>query len=166
MNFRNNGSRNVLLPTTLVGSYPQPDWLIDRKRLTEMVPPRARAPELWRVEKPLLDTAQDDDTLLAAYRSAQEGYRDGIPDHVVLFTDGRNEDDPGSLSAAQLSAELRAAADPKRPVHVTVISFGPESNAQAVAKALEPVHGYVDSLTTADEVGAAFIHSAAGGVHH
>ena len=105
------------------------------------------------------------DTLLAAYRSAQEGYRDGIPDHVVLFTDGKNEDDPGSISAGQLSAELRATADPKRPVHVTVITFGPESNAQAVAKALEPVGGYVDPLTTADQVGAAFIHSAAGGVH-
>jgi len=39
--------RPQLLPTTLVGSYPQPDWLIDRKRLAEIVPPRARARELW-----------------------------------------------------------------------------------------------------------------------
>jgi Ca-activated chloride channel homolog len=106
------------------------------------------------------------DTLLAAYKSAQAGYRDGIPDHVVLFTDGKNEDDPGSITATELSAKLSAAANPKRPVHVTVISFGPKSNAEAVAKALEPVGGYVDPLTAADEVGAAFIHSAAGGVHH
>src|SRR6266700_465188 len=56
---------NVLFPTTLVGSYPQPDWLIDRKRLTDMVPPRARAPELWRLQGPLLDQAQDDATILA-----------------------------------------------------------------------------------------------------
>jgi hypothetical protein len=106
------------------------------------------------------------DTLLAAYKSAKAGYRAGIPDHVVLFTDGKNQDDPGSISARQLSASLSAAADPKRPVHVTVISFGPESNAATLENALKPVDGYVDPITTADQVGAVFIHSAAGGVHH
>jgi 5-methyltetrahydropteroyltriglutamate--homocysteine methyltransferase len=55
----------MLLPTTLVGSYPQPDWLIDRKRLNDIVPPRARARELWRIQEPLLDSAQDDATILA-----------------------------------------------------------------------------------------------------
>ena len=70
----------MLLPTTLVGSYPQPDWLIDRKRLTEMVPPRARAPELWRVEKPLLDRAQDDATILAIRDQERAG--------IDVITDG------------------------------------------------------------------------------
>ncbi len=52
-----------LFPTTLVGSYPQPDWLIDRKRLADIVPPRARARELWRVEAGTCSTqAQDDAT--------------------------------------------------------------------------------------------------------
>ncbi len=106
------------------------------------------------------------DTLLAAYKSAKAGYRAGIANQVVLFTDGRNEDDPGSISAAQLKASLSAAADPKRPVHVTVISFGPESNAATLKKALESVGGYVDPISTADQVQAVFIHSAAGGVHH
>jgi 5-methyltetrahydropteroyltriglutamate--homocysteine methyltransferase len=54
-----------LLPTTLVGSYPQPDWLIDRERLGERLPPRVRAQEIWRVSEPWLEQAQDDATLLA-----------------------------------------------------------------------------------------------------
>ena len=54
-----------LLPTTLVGSYPQPDWLIDRERLGERLPPRVRAQEIWRVPEPWLEQAQDDATLLA-----------------------------------------------------------------------------------------------------
>jgi methionine synthase II (cobalamin-independent) len=54
-----------LLPTTLVGSYPQPDWLIDRERLGERLPPRVRALEIWRVPEPWLEQAQDDATLLA-----------------------------------------------------------------------------------------------------
>jgi 5-methyltetrahydropteroyltriglutamate--homocysteine methyltransferase len=52
-------------PTTLVGSYPQPEWLIDRARLAGRFPPRVRARELWRVAEPWLAAAQDDATLLA-----------------------------------------------------------------------------------------------------
>jgi 5-methyltetrahydropteroyltriglutamate--homocysteine methyltransferase len=52
-------------PTTLVGSYPQPDWLIDRPRLAGRFPPRVRARELWRVAEPWLAQAQDDATRLA-----------------------------------------------------------------------------------------------------
>jgi 5-methyltetrahydropteroyltriglutamate--homocysteine methyltransferase len=54
-----------LLPTSLVGSYAQPDWLIDRKNLASRFPPRVRAKELWRVAPEFLDQAQDDATLLA-----------------------------------------------------------------------------------------------------
>jgi 5-methyltetrahydropteroyltriglutamate--homocysteine methyltransferase len=54
-----------LIPTTLVGSYPQPDWLIDRERLLSSLPPRVRAKELWRVPEPFLAQAQDDATALA-----------------------------------------------------------------------------------------------------
>jgi 5-methyltetrahydropteroyltriglutamate--homocysteine methyltransferase len=53
------------LLTTVVGSYPQPDWLIDRERLGARLPPRVRARELWRVEEPFLEEAQDDATRLA-----------------------------------------------------------------------------------------------------
>ena len=54
-----------LIPTTLVGSYPQPDWLIDRERLLSDLPARVRARELWRIEEPFLAEAQDDATALA-----------------------------------------------------------------------------------------------------
>ena len=54
-----------LLPTTVVGSYPQPDWLIDRENLRHRSPPRVRRPEIWRVAPDWLDQAQDDATLLA-----------------------------------------------------------------------------------------------------
>src|SRR5579859_2454973 len=54
-----------LLPTTVVGSYPQPEWLIDRARLGSRLPPRIRARELWRIDEEFLEQAQDDATLLA-----------------------------------------------------------------------------------------------------
>src|SRR6516164_3052458 len=56
---------NTILPTTLVGSYPQPDWLIDRAKLAGRLPPRVRAKELWRIAPEWLEQAQDDATLLA-----------------------------------------------------------------------------------------------------
>ena len=55
----------TLLPTTVVGSYPQPDWLVDRDNLRNRLPPRVRAKEIWRVADPLLEQAQDDATVLA-----------------------------------------------------------------------------------------------------
>jgi 5-methyltetrahydropteroyltriglutamate--homocysteine methyltransferase len=55
----------MLFPTTLVGSYPQPDWLIDRQRLAGRFPPRVRVLELWRVPQSLLQQAQDDATIVA-----------------------------------------------------------------------------------------------------
>jgi len=105
------------------------------------------------------------DTVLAAYQSAQAAYREGTPSHAVVFTDGRNEADNPTLSLDQLRDALKAAADPRRPVNLAVITFGAEPDAEALQKALEPVQGYVDRLATAEEVGAAFIHLAAGGLH-
>ena len=55
----------TLIPTSLVGSYPQPDWLIDRQKLGHRMPPRTRAAELWRVAPEFLEQAQDDATILA-----------------------------------------------------------------------------------------------------
>ncbi len=62
-----------LLPTTLVGSYAQPDWLIDRARLGEHLPPRVRARELWRVPEAQLEQAQDDATVLALHDQERAG---------------------------------------------------------------------------------------------
>ena len=70
----------TLLPTTVVGSYPQPDWLIDRERLTHLPPVRVRAQELWRVSEPWLEEAQDDATRLAIRDMEQAG--------IDIITDG------------------------------------------------------------------------------
>ena len=70
----------MLFPTTLVGSYPQPDWLIDRQKLAGRFPPRVRARELWRIPETLLEEAQNDATLLAIRAQEQAG--------VDIITDG------------------------------------------------------------------------------
>jgi len=107
------------------------------------------------------------DTVLAAYLSARNSYRRGTPNQVVLFTDGLNQDDPGAISGPQLTAALKKAIDPKRPVQLSVITFGqPESQADALGKLLEPIDGNVEPLKSASEVDALFIHVAAGGLEH
>src|SRR5438874_3468113 len=70
----------MLFPTTLVGSYPQPEWLIDRQKLAGRFPPRVRAKELWRVPEPHLAEAQDDATLLAIRAQERAG--------LDIITDG------------------------------------------------------------------------------
>ncbi len=66
-------SATILLPTTVVGSYPQPDWLIDRTSLKKRVPARVRATDLWRIPEPWLEQAQDDATLLAIREMERAG---------------------------------------------------------------------------------------------
>ena len=63
----------TLLPTSVVGSYPQPDWLIDRSNLQTRLPPRVRAAEIWRVAPEFLQQAQDDATVLAIRDMEQVG---------------------------------------------------------------------------------------------
>jgi 5-methyltetrahydropteroyltriglutamate--homocysteine methyltransferase len=70
----------MLFPTTLVGSYPQPDWLIDRGKLAGRFPPRVRARELWRVAESFLAEAQDDATRLAIRAQEEAG--------IDIVTDG------------------------------------------------------------------------------
>ena len=63
----------MLLPTTVVGSYPQPDWLIDRENLAKRPPPRVRAREVWRIPEPWLEQAQDDATIVAIHEMESAG---------------------------------------------------------------------------------------------
>lgn len=70
----------TIFPTSLVGSYPQPDWLIDRKKLAGRFPPRVRVNELWNVAPQWLDQAQDDATLLAIRDQERAG--------LDIITDG------------------------------------------------------------------------------
>ncbi len=94
----------MLFPTTLVGSYPQPDWLIDRERLAKNVPPRVRASELWRVAEPYLAQAQDDATLLAIRAQEEAGLdivtdgeirRESYSNRFATALEGIDLDDPG-----------------------------------------------------------------------
>jgi hypothetical protein len=105
------------------------------------------------------------DTILAAYEAARDAARPDVPSHVVVFTDGRNEADRPTLTLEELGQRLAAAKDPHRPVELTVVAFGGQPEAKALADTLEPVDGYLDALDSADEVKAAFIHAAAGGIH-
>jgi len=73
-------TRSDLITTTVVGSYPQPDWLIDREKLRTRLPPRVRSAELWRIEDPYLEDAQDDATLLAIHDMERAG--------IDVITDG------------------------------------------------------------------------------
>jgi 5-methyltetrahydropteroyltriglutamate--homocysteine methyltransferase len=68
------------VPTSLVGSYAQPDWLIDRARLRDRFPPRVRATELWRIDPRYLEEAQDDATLVAIRDQERAG--------LDIITDG------------------------------------------------------------------------------
>ncbi len=90
--------------TTVVGSYPQPGWLIDRARLGERLPPRVRARELWRVPEPFLEEAQDDATRLAVQDMERAGVdvitdgemrRESYSNRFATALDGVDVDDPG-----------------------------------------------------------------------
>src|SRR6187401_2444652 len=74
--------KEPLFPATLVGSYPQPEWLIDRKKLAGRFPPRVRAQELWRVPEAQLAEAQDDATVIAI-RAQEEAGLDIITDGEI-----------------------------------------------------------------------------------
>src|SRR6266576_5525191 len=95
----------MLFPTSLVGSYPQPDWLIDRARLADRFPPRVRARELWRVDPAYLEQAQDDATLLAIRAQEQAGLdiltdgeerRESYSNRFATALDGVDIDNPGT----------------------------------------------------------------------
>jgi len=90
----------VALQTSVVGSYPQPDWLIDRERLGERLPPRVRARELWQVPEPFLEEAQDDATRLAV----QDMERAGID--VVTDGEMRRESYSNRFATALAGVDL------------------------------------------------------------
>jgi 5-methyltetrahydropteroyltriglutamate--homocysteine methyltransferase len=95
----------TLFPTTLVGSYPQPEWLIDRAKLAGRFPPRVRARELWRVEELFLKEAQDDATVLAIQAQEAAGLdiitdgeirRESYSNRFATALEGVDIDNPGS----------------------------------------------------------------------
>jgi 5-methyltetrahydropteroyltriglutamate--homocysteine methyltransferase len=95
----------MLFPTALVGSYPQPEWLIDRTKLAGRFPPRVRARELWRVEESRLREAQDDATVLAIRAQEEAGLdiitdgeirRESYSNRFATALEGVDLDNPGT----------------------------------------------------------------------
>jgi 5-methyltetrahydropteroyltriglutamate--homocysteine methyltransferase len=95
----------MLFPTTIVGSYPQPDWLIDRKKLAGRFPPRVRAKELWRIPEPYLQEAMEDATLVAIRAQERAGLdiitdgeirRESYSNRIATALDGIDIDNPGT----------------------------------------------------------------------
>jgi len=127
---------HALLPTSLVGSYAQPEWLIDRKKLAGRFPPRTRALELWRVPREFLDEAQNDATLLAIRDQERAGLdiitdgemrRESYSNRFATALDGVDIDNPGTAldrsghpnPVPRVVGEIRR----KHPVEVADVKF-------------------------------------------
>jgi 5-methyltetrahydropteroyltriglutamate--homocysteine methyltransferase len=126
----------LALVTTVVGSYPQPSWLIDRDRLGERLPPRVRARELWRVPEPYLEEAQDDATRLAVADMERVGIdvitdgemrRESYSNRFATALSGVDLDEPGVAldrtghpnPVPRVVGEIRRS----RPVEVRDVEF-------------------------------------------
>ena len=125
-----------LLPTSLVGSYAQPEWLIDRAKLAGRFPPRVRARELWRVAPQWLEQAQDDATLLAIRDQERAGLdiitdgemrRESYSNRFATALEGVDIDNPGSAldrsghpnPVPRVTGKVRR----KHPVEVADVKF-------------------------------------------
>src|SRR6187399_700257 len=128
--------KEPLFPATLVGSYPQPEWLIDRKKLAGRFPPRVRAQELWRVPEAQLAEAQDDATVIAIRAQEEAGLdiitdgeirRESYSNRFATALEGVDLDNPGSAldrsghpnPVPRIVGRVRR----KRPVEVQDVAF-------------------------------------------
>lgn len=135
----------MLFPTSLVGSYPQPDWLIDRSRLAGRFPPRVRARELWRVEPAFLEQAQRDATQLAIRDQERAGLdiitdgemcRESYSNRFATALDGVDIDNPGTaLDRSGHPNPVPRVTGPvrrKHPVEVADLGFLRANTARTV----------------------------------
>ena len=126
----------MIFPTSLVGSYPQPDWLIDRERLRHRFPPRVRATELWRVPPDHLDEAQQDATVLAIRAQELAGLdivtdgeirRESYSNRFATALEGVDVDHPGTAldRSGQPNPVPRVTGPIRRrhPVEVADVTF-------------------------------------------
>ena len=124
------------LLTTVVGSYPQPEWLIDRDNLKGRLPPRVRAREIWRIDPRFLEQAQDDATLLAIRDMELAGIdiisdgemrRESYSNRVATALEGMDIDNPGTAldrtghpnPVPRVARPIRRA----RPIQVRDVEF-------------------------------------------
>ena len=141
---------STVLPTTLVGSYPQPDWLIDRAKLAGRFPPRVRAQELWRVAPEWLEQAQDDATILAIRDQERAGLdiitdgemrRESYSNRFATALEGVDIDNPGTAldrsghpnPVPRVVGKIRR----RRPVQVRDVEFL-RANTDRMIKATVP----------------------------
>ena len=130
------GAVEKLLPTTVVGSYPQPDWLVDRQMLGSRLPPRVRALEIWRVSPQLLEQAQDDATIVAIRDMQRAGIdiitdgevrRESYSNRFATALEGMDLDNPGTaLDRTGHPNPVPRVVGPirrKRPVEVRDVQF-------------------------------------------
>ena len=123
------------LPTTVVGSYPQPNWLIDRAKLGSKVP-RVRAPEIWRIPREQLDEAQDDATLVAIRDMERAGIdiitdgemrRESYSNRFATALEGVDLVNPGTTinrsGARSVVPRITGAIRRKHPVEVRDVQF-------------------------------------------
>jgi 5-methyltetrahydropteroyltriglutamate--homocysteine methyltransferase len=125
-----------VLETTVVGSYPQPDWLVDREKLSSRLPPRVRARDVWRIPEPWLEQAQDDATLIAIRDMERAGVdvitdgeirRESYSNRFATALDGVDIDTPGqTLSRTGRLDYVPRVVGPirrLRPVEVRDVEF-------------------------------------------
>jgi len=123
-----------LLPTTVVGSYPQPDWLVDRQMLSKVVP-RVRMKEMWRIPEPWLEQAQDDATIIAIRDMERAGIdiitdgeirRESYSNRFATALEGIELSNPGAVDARAgrtLVPRVVAKLRRKAPVEVRDMEF-------------------------------------------
>jgi 5-methyltetrahydropteroyltriglutamate--homocysteine methyltransferase len=126
------GATEKLFPTSLVGSMPQPEWLIDRQKLAGRFPPRVRARELWRVPEPFLAQAQDDATILAIKAQEDAGLdivtdgeirRESYSNRFATALDGVDVDNPGvALDRSGHPNPVPRVVGPIRRRHAVAVS--------------------------------------------
>ena len=125
-----------LLPTTVVGSYVQPDWLVDRNMLKAIVPPRVRARDIWRVAPENLEEAQDAATLAAIHDMERAGIdiitdgeirRESYSNRFATALEGVDIDNPaevpGRSGKPNPVPRITGAIKRTRPVEVADVEF-------------------------------------------
>jgi 5-methyltetrahydropteroyltriglutamate--homocysteine methyltransferase len=126
---------DVLMPTTVVGSLPQPDWLVNREVMLRSQPPRVRLRAIWRVAEPYLEQAQDDATELAVRRQEAVGLdivsdgeirRESYFNHFANALAGIDIDNPaeveGRHGTRQIVPRVVGEIRRRRPVHVREVA--------------------------------------------
>ena len=138
-----------LLPATVVGSYPQPDWLVDRAMLGSRLPPRTRALEIWRIPPALLEQAQDDATVVAIRDMERAGLdiitdgevrRESYSNRFATALEGMDLDNPGTaLDRTGHPNPVPRVVGPirrTRPVEVRDVQFLRANTARAIKATL------------------------------